>query len=311
MKSGTVAALLLAGSVASVAQVGTRLSGPISGVVFDQHARVLRPIVGVPGASYLGLPIATDIDAAAVSADGSFALAVASGRLSVFSSLRDTASSAPVDQAIEAVDRLVWSPDGTVAAVYSTQAARAQVIRDVRTIPAAGPAIDIAGAVTSLAVNSEGDLLAGMEGGVYLMSAGSAPRLIVASGRPASVSIQGSDLYIADSTAGTIVLVRNYASAPAASVFADGLASPVGVQITADGKRLFAATAGDKLLQMFELSSRAAVGRVELDCAPSGLFLLGSRDTWLLNAAGGQDPLYLATGTGDAAAWFVPMGRDE
>ena len=40
------------------AQNSGRIEGPISGVIFDRSSRALRPMIGVPGASYLGPAIA-------------------------------------------------------------------------------------------------------------------------------------------------------------------------------------------------------------------------------------------------------------
>ena len=67
--AGTLA-VFTAGTLAAQ----TRFAGPVSGIVFDAKAKSLRPIMGVPGASYLGNALAADMDLAAVSPDGKFAL---------------------------------------------------------------------------------------------------------------------------------------------------------------------------------------------------------------------------------------------
>src|SRR5262245_9826140 len=96
--------------LAAAAQVTTRVGGPVSGIVFDQKSHSLRPMIGVPGASYLGSPLLEGLDAAAVSPDGTLALAVSEGRLLLVSGLPDAASAgAPVDGAVSGADRLAWS----------------------------------------------------------------------------------------------------------------------------------------------------------------------------------------------------------
>lgn len=68
---------LLALSLA--AQPGGSLSAPALGLVFDAKAGVLRPVLGVPGASYVGAPLehALELRLAVVAPNGRFALAVA------------------------------------------------------------------------------------------------------------------------------------------------------------------------------------------------------------------------------------------
>ena len=73
--------LLCCLAMAGVSQDRSDLRGPVSRVVFDQNARALRPMLGVPGAAYLAAPLVSGIDAASVSPDGSAALAVQEGRL--------------------------------------------------------------------------------------------------------------------------------------------------------------------------------------------------------------------------------------
>ena len=39
-----------------------RLSGPISGLVFDRPSHSIRPIMGLPGAAYLGDPLVDGLE---------------------------------------------------------------------------------------------------------------------------------------------------------------------------------------------------------------------------------------------------------
>jgi len=298
---------------AALAQDGTQIGGPVSGTVLDHGSGSLRPMLGVPGAAYLGAGLVAGVDAAAISPDGEVALAVSQGKLQWISGLRELApAGVPVDGAIDGADRLAWSPDGSFAAAYSSRSGQAQVLRIASRVPAAGPPIDIALPVTALAVSASGDLVAGAEGGVYLIAAGAAPRLLAAAARPASLAVRGSTLYVADSAAGSILRVDNFATAAAASVFTDGVPSPVGVALSSDGKRLLAASRDGKFVGVWDLASGSSGGHVELDCVPTELRAFGGRDIWLLNPDSvGTDPLYVATGGDQPAAWFVPAGREQ
>src|SRR5262245_22881512 len=107
----------------------TEIGGPVSGTIFDTKAHALRPMVGVPGASYLGAALLSDLDAAAVSPDGSAGLAARGGSLLWVSGIKTTAPVVTaVDGAVDSPDRIAWSPNGSYAAVYSGRVRRAQVI---------------------------------------------------------------------------------------------------------------------------------------------------------------------------------------
>jgi hypothetical protein len=288
------------------------LSGPVSGILFDAKAHALRPMLGVPGASYLGGALVSGIDAAAVSPDGVRALAVADGRLLLVTGFGDGApQTALLDGAIAAVDRIAWSPDGAFAAVSSSSGASAQLIRDAARNAATGPAIDVPFALSALAVGTDGEVLAGGDAGVYLLAAGSAPRQLAAMDRASALAVRGSSVYAAAAGSGQVWLIENYATSPAASIFAGGVDSPVGMALAADGKRLFVASSEGRMVRVLDTATHATLRQVELDIAPTQLSAFGGRDVWLLNAADGADPLYVATGGDEPAAWFVPAGREQ
>jgi hypothetical protein len=294
---------------ALAAQTGAKLAGPISGIVFDRAAGALRPMVGVPGASYLGDAIASGLESATVAPDGDLALAVSQGRLLL---LTDLKSGTPVSTVLNALagDRIAWSPDGASAAVYSSRAAQAQILRDLRANPAPGALIDVPGAVSALALSDAGDLVAGFESGVCLLAPGSAPRQIAAAASASALLARGHDLFAAAGS--QIWLIGAFAESASPELFAGDLGAISGLQISADGKRLFAADSVNRQVRVFDLTTRAATGQAAVDVAPSELRTFGGRDLWLLNSdSNGEFPLYVLTGTGDPAAWFVPSGRAQ
>ena len=296
----------------ALAQDATRLSGPVTGIIFDAKSHALRPMVGVPGASYLGDALVSGLDAAAVSPDGSRALAVADGRLSLITGLREgAAQSAVLDGAIPAVDRIAWSPDGAFAGVYCSSAGSAQLIREAAGNPAPGAAADVPFPVNALAVGMNGELIAGADGGVYLLSPGAAPRLLAPMTSVVALAVRGTSLYAADTGAGQVWLIENYAGGASASIFLDSIDAPVGIAISADGRRLLAASRKAKTVAVLDTASHAPLRSLNLDIAPAELTGFGGRDVWLLNNSSGADPIYIATGGDEPAAWFVPAGRGQ
>jgi hypothetical protein len=157
-----------------------------------------------------------------------------------------------------------------------------------------------------MAVSDGGDLAAGLESGIALLATGSAPRMIAAIPGSSAMAVRGRDLFAAGN--GQIWQIGNFAESASAAVFADDAGTVVGLQIS--GKRLFAADSAKRVVTGYDLASRAAVAQVPVECALSELRAFGSQDLWLLNSdTFGADPLYVAAGSGEPAAYFVPAGR--
>jgi hypothetical protein len=294
-------------------------------MVFDEQQRALRPMLGVAGAAYLGEAVAAGFDLAGVAPDGSAALAVSQGRLYLVGGLRSMpAPPVAIENAIENVDRIAWSLDGSGAAVYSSASGRAQFLRTLGQAPAAGDVQDLAGlpgTVSALAVDAAGQrLLVGVAaeegGGVYLVASGEGARRIAEAARPSSLVLArgGSDLFFADRERSQIWEVRNFATEAAVMLFADSLPEPVAVQLSADHRRLLAAGAESRALAVFDIETRAAVAQIALDFTPTALEPFGEKSLWRLNAAGQEgDPLYVLADTAgqDPSVYFVPAGREQ
>jgi len=283
----------------------TTVGGPVAGFVFDQKMHGVRPMVGLPGAAYLGDAVLDGVDAAGIAPDGSSALAVQSGRLILLSGLKTGEITAKgIENAIAGADRFAWAADGSAAAVYASASGRAQVIRD----GAAGEPVDLSnlpGTVSALAVDSSGKLLAGVageNGGVYLDG-----RLLAAAAYPAAITVAGADLYFTDRERDQVWQVLGYAEQPAAVVFAAGVAGAAGVQVY-DG-RLYAA--GSQGLEVFDLASRAPMAHIDLEFTPTQMVSFGEKALWLLNAPTGEEPLYVLSAAGAPAVYFVPAGREQ
>jgi DNA-binding beta-propeller fold protein YncE len=104
--------------------------------------------------------------------------------------------------------------------------------------------------------------------------------------------------------------VQNYAGTPAAVVFANdsGISSPAGLQVSADGQRLYVANAGNRTLEVYDIPSRTPVQTLSLAFTPTRLDLFGDSSVFLLNSSS-RGPLYVARdgGPGKAAVYFVPL----
>jgi hypothetical protein len=309
MTAKTVAVMLLC--AAAFAQ-DTRITGPNSGFVFDSQTQELRPIRGIVGAAYLAAPVLSGADAASVSPDGVFAVASRGGQLEL---IRNVDSDSPQSQALGEApgDSLDFSWSEDAVAVVSRAARQAQVWNKIHSAPALAASYDLSSIRGEIrAVLFDGERIAiAAKGGVYLAASGSV-QLLAELDSPAGLARDGGDLYVANAAANEIWQIHDYASSAAPMLFAgerDGVSTPVGVQVSR--RRLLVASAESRSVTAFDLASRQAVGRVDLEFSPTRLEALGSRPLALLNQPASGEPLWVLD-TGDAfAAYFVPAGREQ
>jgi hypothetical protein len=298
------------------------LSGPVSGSVYDPASRSLRPIVGLPGASYLGDPLIADLDWAAAAPDGRTMLALRSGRLWA---VRQTGSAllwAGIDGGLASPERAAWSADGSAAAIYSSRQGL-QLLRSLGDTPAAGPAVELAGRVTALAVEASGACaVAGVEaerdGGIYLVCADAAPKLLVGLAHPAALALAPNNndaLFVADRGSGQILEVRNFRGEAAVMPFAadaSGSWDPVGAAVSGDGAFLYVAHRSAKRVDAYEVASRTLASRIAIEWEPTLLEPLAVKSVFLLKSPGGRDePLLVLEAGRELAVYFVPSGRGQ
>jgi hypothetical protein len=312
---------LCALAISGWAQPSAGVAGPVTGFIFDAPSGAVRPMLGIPGAAYLGNVVAAGLKTASVAPDGSAALAVQQmGRLMLYTGLRSAAPPVAlhVPGTIAGVDHFAWPPvsiTGSTAAVYSSRTGQAQILSGLGLSPIAGVPIDLSGLpgqVTALAFDGQ-RLIVGVAsteaGGIYLASASSGIQRIAHSVSPSAIDLSGNSLYFADNQAQQIWQVQSYAGTPAAVLFANdsGINSPAGIQVSADGQRLYAANAGSRSLSVYDIASRAPVQSLDLNFTPTRLDLFGDSVTFLLNGTG-QGPLYVVRdgAPGKAAVYFVP-----
>ena len=311
---------LLAGGLYLAAQEA-RLSGPVSGFVFDSVSRSIRPIVGLPGASYLGDALVAELDWAAVAPGGDVALAVKDGKLYALRGLGAEAAWAEIEGGLAAPERAAWSADGSAAVISSAGDGRLQFLRDLLAGPVAGPLVDLPGAVSALALEASGDcavagVKAGEEGGLYLACPDAPARLLAAMSEPAAVVLSrgGRDLF-AVSRSGLILEIQDFGEAAAVMPFAEMPASgwdPVGLAVSADQRLLFVAHRSEKRVDTFDVESRALAGQIGVEWEPSLLEPLAVKSVFLLRSASGPgEPLLVLEAGREPAVYFVPAGRGE
>ena len=99
---------------------GQTVGAPLMGMVLDRNIARLRPVYGVSGAAVLGAPLETgdDIGAAAVAANGQYALVISAATSRAAGLFAAGPTETPLAGVPEGVSPSALSPEGTAAALY-------------------------------------------------------------------------------------------------------------------------------------------------------------------------------------------------
>jgi DNA-binding beta-propeller fold protein YncE len=294
-----------------LAQQG-RVEGPISGYVFDSSAQVLRPIMGVPGASLLGSPLdfgfAISKAYAAPRQDAAFVVA-ADGSLHVFRLTGGAATEQSVDNLVNSPERVIFSPSGTSAAVYA--GGSIEVVTGLPNSPSVSGGVDLApGTVPdSLAVSDDGSVL--------LVSANQAVRLfgtfadlgkLMDTAGPAILAFAsgGHDAAIADPAGAGVVLFSDLTGAGNSQVLAatdDTISASSALAFSVDGKSLLLASSAGQSVTAFDLAAGAR-NNIACTCSPNTLARMGN--LFRLNELGSEPLWLLDPRSTDPRIVFVP-----
>ena len=323
MNKRTILQLLIVFAVAASPMCAqSAVAGPVSGFVFDQSARALRPILGIPGASLLGdgLDAGSELAAAYVAPGQDWALAVAADGPAFFRLSSGALSRISVGGVTASPERVAFSPSGTAVALYA--AGRIQVVQGLPDAPSVAGALatGVPGRSSqALAVQRSrgglGSFAVSDDGSYVLYAEGDAIRLWGAAGEAFSVTEAdanavvafapgGHQAAVADSSGGVAVLGDVSGAGSRRSLAAPGgMAYPVGLAFSADGGTLFLADAGARQVTAFDVGVGAATA-IPCDCVPAGLFPMGG--LFRLNEAGAAPLWLLDARSGEPRIVFVP-----
>jgi hypothetical protein len=310
-------AVLILASVAS-AQTGV-LSGPVAGYVFDNGAQAVRPVLGIPGASTVGSAISAgySFKAAYVAPrQDSFFGVAADGSTHFFAIAAGAVSEQAIDGLIASPERIVFSPSGTAAALYANS--QAQIVTGLPGAPALAGTMALSETTArrgrrtapSMAVSDDGAyILAALNGAVQLASQNGVVRPAVQTGPDAVMAFApgGHDAAVAARGTGAI-LIRDVPGAAGQQILAsDGplFNATAGIAFSADGKRVFVASASQKSVAAFDMAGN----RSDFACSCSPVELTPMGTSLRLNELS-SDPLWLVdTGVTGPRVVFVPALR--
>jgi hypothetical protein len=316
----SVAILLAISAVPLCGQPG-QVGGPVVGFVFDGSLRALRPILGIPGASTLGTPLdaGLELSSATVAPRQDSAVAIDSGGSPHLLRLGSGVAEVRCGACPSTADAAVFSPSGSAVALYA--AGRVQIVTGLPDAPAAGAGFEVGSPsrlgrgrtlAPPMALSDDGAwLLVSARGSVDLFAANGGPRQLLETGAyPLVAFAAGShDAAVADVRGAALVLFHDVAGASTQQP----LATPGGIRyagalaFSADGSRLFLASAAEQSVAVIDLASGTRTVAT-CDCTPTGLAAMGK--VVRLNEAG-AGPLWLldADGAAGPRVVFVPAAQ--
>jgi len=293
---------------------------PAAGFVFSLGSHSVRPLLGIPGATYIGEALLRNVESAWIAPGGKWAF-VTTAAHSGF--IRGLADGAPAELAgdgiIDAVNRVAWNLDGSFAVLYSTSTGRLQRARLTSDHVSLENPAELApfGTLTGLSIDPSGRRIAFcIEGvGVYVMDGAQSPALVISLARPTAIAFSDTGrLYAADANTRRILEFGPDLSPTEFTVIeaVDGAQfEPVGLALSATGGHLVVADRGTNTLRIYETATRTLANTIELNLAPTQIERLSTGPTFLLNRANGTDWLLLLDATSIPRVYFVPSGEQE
>jgi hypothetical protein len=294
---------------------------PVTGFIYSRASRTVRPLLGVPGATYMGSPVWNDVDSASIAPGGKWAVITKAGHSTFLRGLPDLAPvEASADGLLDPVDRVVWNRDGAFALLYSSSGSQLQRVRLSAGEVFADPPIDVSswGRLTTLAIDPAGRQIAfGVAGsGLFLFDAGQSPALLSPIVQPAAAAFDetGTRLYAIDLDTQRIL---EFDSGTGPVEFAslaqpDGSAvTPVGLAFSGGGRYLLLADSAGRAVRVYETASRTLANTLPLDFAPSRLEALSANPVFLLNGDSGTEWLLLLDAMRIPAVSFVPASPEN
>jgi len=295
-------------------------TGPILGYVWDATGAALRPVQGVPGASIVGAALISAPSAgagfianASSSVSGAALFLDANG--GVFTSPLTGAKLIQI-ASLPGATNLYLSHSGAYALVTGKNASGVTIASVISGLPQSPSvrALDAStlGAILGGAASDTGTVaLAGSgQSGVSFVAysgQGAGAQVATAQGFGGMQFVPGSDeLVVGDASSGTLTAISQVNTAPSSATLspAGGIASPVALDVTPNGRWVVAANHAGDVLRV-DLTGAIAATKVHCSCAPSQVVALSGNTVHLVTAGAG--PLWIVdAGNSAPRVLFVP-----
>jgi DNA-binding beta-propeller fold protein YncE len=311
-----IACALLSGAAAGAQP--TTLAGPEVGIVYDKPSQSIRRIMGVPGSAVMGEPLIGDILFASIAPTRQAAIVQnADG----FQLVRFRAA-LEMEPLPGAWDRVAWSPDGSLAVLFSAESGQLQRVR-VEAVPAQVEQpenLNLPGhTVTDLAVDRDGAtiIIASQDGDTPALlqwhTSGVTGQITAIAGAGAAIFDGGGNLFVADRQNHVVAVLRSFAAAwhVVSTIDLGGSGTPAGLAVSHDRRRLYVASLAPDSIAVFDTASGEKVAEAPLAVSPSGLELLSGKPVLLVRSrVKADDPAWIVdVRFPQPVLYFVPPGK--
>jgi hypothetical protein len=277
----------------------SQIEGPKLGFVYDRKAAAVRPILGIPGAALFGDPLPSDLREAVISPSQDFAIGVLGDDSAVGLLSFSDANLRMLQGAKAAPSRIVFSPNGTSAAIVNE--AHVQLFTGLPANAAAGAEFDLNDLPAALAVSDDGTItLAAIAESetmaLYSYSTEGAAHRILAAGQIRSIEFlnQSHDAVFADALENKIILLRNGTD----PVLLASVDQPTAVAASSDNRKIMAAS-----------SASRSITTILLDDGTSISTACGCEPVTLARLRGGD--VFRITDLSDGPAWIFDTSGSE
>ncbi len=310
---------MVAAAMLPALAAGATIQGPQLGYVFDNAKKELRPILGIPGAAVLGqtLALASDVDLrkVAISPLENYALVVAGehNQAMVFAMGQPALTPVLVQGADRGADQIVISVGGLAAALYYQDAGRIEVVTGLPAAPKVSSELYLQSGqeLTAIAVGDDGHtVLAAAGGTVFQAAVGGEVPILRDLGLVTAITIPTKGTaFVADSGNNEIHRVQGIGAGIETDVIAgakEGISSPVAVEVSRDGSRLFVANAKPGSVSIIDLQGDAVASTIKCACTPTGMLRLAGNEAFRLTEMSSQPMWVLDAGETEPRVLFIP-----
>jgi hypothetical protein len=251
----------------------------------------LTPILGIPGASRLGVPLlVTGASALFVASRGGYVLAAMPSGLSMAllrpaSALRNGLLFTPVAGTIAEADLIGFSPSGAAAAVYSHFTNTVQILSGLPATPHIESNLPVSTQLLQLAISDDAhSVWAQQDGGLIVSLTGGDPRTTVQG--PASLAFAPGSNTVFLANAAANELAELTLAGAMTRIAATDIRDPESLATTADGATLLVGSPSKKTIWATDLSSGKTT-EYSVAAPVKSLRSLAARDTFLISYEGG------------------------
>ena len=250
---------LAATSILALAEPpGPSISQPSLGYVFDDNAKAVRQISGVPGAASMDRAVAagTSLDSAFVHSRARLAIANAKGGGVQVLQWAGAPQAIAISSALSHVTMAAFSRSGDWAAI--SDGTSVETWSGLAGTPAVSASTNPEGGVTAVAVNDNGTAAAANGSGAVML-VGDNPRVLATGGNWIALAFlpNGNDLLAADATAQSLTLIQDIQNMAASSVVLSVRQKPGALVVSRDGSQAALGLADN--VTVVNLASGAAV----------------------------------------------------